>query len=399
MLRRNSRLGVSVLLSFSIAATMLISSASAKRSTPKSWAKPEIKVVVAHGLMAKSVAKFKPNAKMTRQATKEVLSALPTPEIDTTTETDTTGTTTGTAETTTTPVVTDPSRDPSTGTTTTETAGGATPGLPRAGAAMALSTFDAALVRQLALTEAADRFLAAARDAGLKPPKRFGTETVARLLGLRINHPVSQDKLELLPGQKMNRAEAAYSFAQMLSFDDWEAQSVDQASTVFELPDLNVWQRRVLRYAVKFIGYPYIWGGISPKRQTLFGKRVPGGFDCSGLIWRVYKLHKYPHSKKLSSVIRGRTTYVMSGEVGRRKRIRFDNLQPADVLFFGARGVHSKPSQVNHTGIYLGNGWFIQSSGNGVDVVPLEGWYAQRFAWARRPLAEAGLVNVYSVSG
>jgi cell wall-associated NlpC family hydrolase len=46
---------------------------------------------------------------------------------------------------------------------------------------------------------------------------------------------------------------------------------------------------------------------------------------------------------------------------------------------------------VDHTGIYLGSGWFIHSSGYGVTLAPLTGWYKTRFAWARRPLAEAGL--------
>ena len=47
-------------------------------------------------------------------------------------------------------------------------------------------------------------------------------------------------------------------------------------------------------------------------------------------------------------------------------------------------------------GIYLGNGWFIHSSGYGVAVATLSGWYEQRFAWGRRPLAEAGLVSPVS---
>ena len=43
-------------------------------------------------------------------------------------------------------------------------------------------------------------------------------------------------------------------------------------------------------------------------------------------------------------------------------------------------------------GIYLGNGWFIHSSEEGVELAPLSSdWYAKRFAWGRRPLAEAGL--------
>jgi len=35
----------------------------------------------------------------------------------------------------------------------------------------------------------------------------------------------------------------------------------------------------------------------------------------------------------------------------------------------------------------------IHSSGQGVAVTPLTGWYRQQFAWGRRPLAEAGLVG------
>jgi hypothetical protein len=42
-------------------------------------------------------------------------------------------------------------------------------------------------------------------------------------------------------------------------------------------------------------------------------------------------------------------------------------------------------------GIYIGNGWFINSSSYGVALAQLTGWYAKEFAWARRPLAEAGL--------
>ena len=82
---------------------------------------------------------------------------------------------------------------------------------------------------------------------------------------------------------------------------------------------------------------------------------------------------------------------AMSGEVPKADRVGLDDLEPADVLFFGSRGPKSKPVQVNHTGIYLGNGWFIHSSDYGVALATLTGWYRQEFAWARRPLAEAGL--------
>ena len=44
------------------------------------------------------------------------------------------------------------------------------------------------------------------------------------------------------------------------------------------------------------------------------------------------------------------------------------------------------------TPAHLGNGWFVHSSSGGVTLQPLQGWHATSLAWARRPLAEAGLI-------
>jgi cell wall-associated NlpC family hydrolase len=82
---------------------------------------------------------------------------------------------------------------------------------------------------------------------------------------------------------------------------------------------------------------------------------------------------------------------AMSGEVAKTARIGREDLEPADVLFFGSRGPRSKPAQIDHTGIYLGHGWFIHSSGYGVALARLDGWYASSLAWARRPSNEANL--------
>ena len=415
---RHLRFRLLVLFACAGLAVLLVPAAAAKQSTPN-WAKPQIKFVVAHDLMAGSVSSFKPNDPLTKPELKELLAALPTdavvyPESGDDTTTTTTGTTTATTPTitdpshdtttptttATTPTTTDPSRDTTTttgSTTTKPTKSGSPPGSPQAGASVSVSAFDAALVKQLGLRSAAARFRFVLRQAGVSPPARYGSETVARLLGLRINHPASQDTLELLPSAPITRAEAAYSIAQLLAFTGEETQWVEDTSLQLELPTLNEWQKRVLGYAVSFIGYPYIWGGSSSTTQTVFGQTVTGGFDCSGFVWRVYKLRSYSGGAMLRSTIRGRTTYVMSGEVGRSKRIAIDALEPGDVLFFGAKGPRSKPWQINHTAIYLGSGWLIQSSSYGVAVAPLEGWYATRFAWARRPLAEAGLETAYSV--
>jgi peptidoglycan endopeptidase LytE len=168
---------------------------------------------------------------------------------------------------------------------------------------------------------------------------------------------------------------------------------VQAAADAFTLPALTPWQQRVLTTAIHYVGYPYIWGGTSPGPETLFGVSSSGGFDCSGFVWRVYKLTPYAGEGALASVLRGRTTYQMSGEVPRSARITAKNLQPGDVMFFGPNGPRSKPGVIGHTALYLGNSWFVQSSGEGVTLLPFDGWYTRRFAWARRPLREAGLTS------
>jgi cell wall-associated NlpC family hydrolase len=364
---------------------------SARRAP--NWAAPQISTVVAHGLMAKSVRNFRPNAAMTQQTLVGLTSGLqeqlgdppvaPPPPSDadtTTTGTTTTGTTTGTV---------------GGGTTTAPTGGTTTTPTGNPTTAITMAQLDANLVATLGLKKAAKEFAQGAHDAGISVPGRFGTEVVARLLGLRTNHPAAQDFIELRPQDPATRAEAAYSAAQILGFglltDSWQIAEVKSLADAFTLPTLNDWQRQILTVAFSKIGMPYIWGGTSDTTETDFGVTSRGGYDCSGFVWRVYKLQSYADEGTLASTISGRTTYAMSVEVSGAKRIAFNKLQPADVIFFGTKGSKSTGAQVFHTGIYVGNGWFIQSSGEGVALAQLSDWYRKKFAWGRRPLHEAGL--------
>jgi cell wall-associated NlpC family hydrolase len=310
-----------------------------------SWARPQIQIVVGHGLMGPSVAEFRPGQPLTREELGYAMAVL-----------------TGEQQ-----VVVDPAHT------------------------VTMAQLNRRLVTYLGLRAAAKTFKQRVVNAGLTPPSRLGDEVVARLLQLRINHPAAEDNLELRPNDVATRAEAAYSLAQVLDVQQWELDWVSSLASSFTLPAYTEWRRRVLERSVNFVGFPYIWGGMWEHQQTLFGVTDRGGFDCSGFVWRVYKLVPYEGGGSLSSVIQGRTTYQMSGEVPRSMRISKRYLKPGDVMFFGANGPASKPSEVDHTGIYLGGNWMIHSSSQGVALVPFAGWYVDRFAWARRPLREAGL--------
>jgi cell wall-associated NlpC family hydrolase len=337
------------------AASLFAAHAAGAAAMKRSWAQPQIKAVVAAGLLAESVQDFEPDQPLTQQALADALGAL---ELSREDEVET-------------PfhyALTAPAK------------------------AVSIRELDAALVGFIGLGDAARAITGGLRDAGLAPRAGVGSETVARLLGLRFNHPAAEDALELGPNDAATRAEAAYSLARLLQLSAWDAEEVRAEAGTFVLPELTDWQREVLHRAVSFVGLPYVWGGTSEHEQQPLGKLTPGGFDCSGFVWRIFKLEPFAGASALASVLRGRTTFEMSGEVPPAQRIRKpENLQPGDLLFQGARGARSRPAEIDHAAIYLGGGWFIHSSGSGTTLHPFAGWYRDRFAWARRPLREARL--------
>ncbi len=249
-------------------------------------------------------------------------------------------------------------------------------------APLTLVRFDALLVRQLGLGEVAQSVQDVATQARLSPPGYFGSEVVARYLGLRYDHPAGEDRLELYPWNLITRAEAAHSFAVALGLSSWEIEAAREKLSAFSLPHYDADQIEVLRIAVSKIGMPYVWGGTTDGTEDGLEH---GGYDCSGFVWRVYKVSGLPWGAK----ILGRTAAEQAGEIPRSARIRLNNVQPADLLFFGSAHFNSVATNANvvHEALALGNGWAINSSGQGVYVLPLtEGWLYESFTWARRVL-------------
>jgi cell wall-associated NlpC family hydrolase len=110
--------------------------------------------------------------------------------------------------------------------------------------------------------------------------------------------------------------------------------------------------------SLAYLGRPYRWAGIGR-----------GGFDCSGLVLRVFSAFGIvvPHSS--------------SDQYAAGRAVDPGRLVPGDLVFF-----HTYTSGPSHVGIYLGRRRFIHASvSRGVIVSSMdEPYYRLRYLGARR---------------
>jgi cell wall-associated NlpC family hydrolase len=117
----------------------------------------------------------------------------------------------------------------------------------------------------------------------------------------------------------------------------------------------------LLREAYRYLGVPYVWGGNTFR-----------GLDCSGFIKNVFAANGY----KLPRLGSDQMAYGVPVPV--------DQLQAGDRLYFGRR---TDRVGVTHTGLYIGNGYFIHasSSRHGVAISHLsEPLFRRIYVCARR---------------
>ena len=125
----------------------------------------------------------------------------------------------------------------------------------------------------------------------------------------------------------------------------------------------------IITTAVQAMGAPYRWGGNDAN-----------GFDCSGLI-------RYAYAEHGIAVPRISTDQARAGsEVGRD----LSALLPGDILTFAS----APGGSVAHVALYVGEGRFIHSARNGVQISILREddpgvrWWWDRWVGARRVLTQ-----------
>ena len=107
--------------------------------------------------------------------------------------------------------------------------------------------------------------------------------------------------------------------------------------------------RKMITEAEKYLGYPYVWGGSSPRTS----------FDCSGFVSWVIN-----HCGNGWNV--GRQT--ANGLMGKCDIIPKSEAKPGDLIFFQKT---YNTSGASHVGIYVGNGMMIHC-GNPISYASIE---------------------------
>jgi beta-lactamase class A len=112
----------------------------------------------------------------------------------------------------------------------------------------------------------------------------------------------------------------------------------------------------------RFLGAPYTWGGTTPL-----------GFDCSGLMTRIFSEH---------GVTLKRNSYEQAFQDPHLVPVPFEALLPGDLLFFGTE------DKIDHEAMWIGDGTVLQSTRHnvpGVQITPFDSPFLKPlFRHARR---------------
>lgn len=102
----------------------------------------------------------------------------------------------------------------------------------------------------------------------------------------------------------------------------------------------------LVRYAMQFVGTPYLWGGNNPVE----------GFDCSGLAIEILNAFGFKIPDQAASDL---YLWCLTGNFIKEAR-------PGALVFFG------KDGKIGHVGIVLNRDLMIDAGGGGSDVTSKE---------------------------
>ena len=110
--------------------------------------------------------------------------------------------------------------------------------------------------------------------------------------------------------------------------------------------DGNTKGSKIAKYAIKYVGNPYVWGGTS----------LTKGADCSGFVYTVFGNHGIKLLRVADDQMKGpNSSYI---NMGYKKAVEVSKgyMMPGDLVFYGSGNYAS------HVAIYIGNGKIVHAS-------------------------------------
>jgi cell wall-associated NlpC family hydrolase len=154
-------------------------------------------------------------------------------------------------------------------------------------------------------------------------------------------------RLEVIPedagGENKASATGKHEGWLQVRLPDKRSAWIQASDVVSDLKPLSIPES--IELAKRFLGLPYLWGGT-----TSFG------FDCSGFTQMLVRARGVNMPRDADKQA------AWSGVIAVDRK----DVLPGDLLFFG-----SSPRKIDHTGMYIGDGQFIQDTTNGHPVVQI----------------------------
>ncbi len=152
---------------------------------------------------------------------------------------------------------------------------------------------------------------------------------------------------------KCSNGTEGYIYCDYLSLENESTEASSYVVPAEYTPEELSIGQKIVETAEQYLGVPYVYGGTSPY-----------GFDCSGLVYYVYRANGYSITRRASTIYYDGTPISQS------------ELRVGDPVFFS----NDYSTSIEHVGIYIGNGQFIHASSGGgkVRINNLSDSYYQR---------------------
>ena len=249
--------------------------------------------------------------------------------------------------------------------------------------AVTTASLHAILIDVLGLRRIARQLDALQTRGGVRfpTPRHFGALMLGMRLGLRYNN--SNESMDVGPRTPLTRAQVAFSLFRASTLPSWVVPWVRDQYDGIVLPNMDETRRSIVRWGVRYVGYPYVWGG----EWGIDSSQPVPGFDCSGIVWWAMR-----QNDGGSWMVHPPRPYVgwnlpqrSSADMARFGKLGYDALRPGDLMFYDG----NDDGTVDHVDVYVGNGYALDSSSStgGVTIMWVgSGWYRDHFVHGRRIL-------------